>query len=60
MVRRALLPSAHNKRSRGGRHDNGKSLVWAREPGKKSMGTRREAGPMVEVAKALHLHSREQ
>jgi hypothetical protein len=43
MVCRALLvPSAQNKRSRGAPIDNGKHLVWGREPGKKSMGTRRE------------------
>ncbi len=60
MVCRALLvPSAHHKRSTGAPIDNGKHLVWVRESGKKRRGTRREAGPMVKVAKALHLHSRE-
>ncbi len=50
MVCRALLvPSAHHKRSRGVRNDNRKHLIWGREQSEKRMGTRREAGPMVEV-----------
>ena len=60
IVRRVLLMlSPQHKRSRGARHDNGKHPVWGREPGKKRRGTRREAGPMVEGAKALHLSSRQ-
>ena len=58
MVCRGLLnPWAHHKSSTGARIDTGNSLVWGREPGQKSLGTRWEAGPMVEVAKALPLHS---
>ena len=54
-----LVPSPQHKRSTGARNNNGKHLVWGREQGEKRRATRREVGPMVEGAKALHLSSRQ-
>ncbi len=50
------MQAAQNEPGRCRRNEHGKPLICGREPSRKRTRTRWEAGPIVQVAKALSLH----